>query len=58
MNAQKINKYQNEESAINYISTFIKPKLTEKSLPLTSNDETGKILATLKKDQIRPTFKF
>lgn len=58
LNAQKINKYQNEEAAINYISTFIKPKLTEKSLPLTSDQEIGKILSTLKKDQIRPTFKF
>ena len=58
LDAQKIYKYQSEEACLNYIWNFTKVKPNEKTLPLTSDDETGKILATLKKDQIRPTFKF
>ena len=57
-NCQKLNKYQGMELAINYLDQFVRPREQQKNQLLTTPEEIGKILSTLKQDQIRPTFKF
>ena len=58
LDAQKIYKYVGYEACVNYISNFTKTTIKEKTFQLTSDEEVGKILATLKQEQVKPTFKF
>lgn len=57
-NAQKIFKFQSIIATMNYLDEFIRPTQTKKYQNLTSDEEIGKILSTLKQSEIRPTFKF
>jgi hypothetical protein len=58
LECQKINKYKDLETAMNYLDQYVRPKQKEIKQNLTTPDEVGKILQQIRPDTIRPTFKF